>query len=271
MFRFATFFVLLASTVALADRSASAASVYAHYSFDNGYNDVSGNLRHGTLTDVGTIGNSGITSTPGEFKFGGGGLNLSSEADYVAIPSKTFGSGVPYSIAFWAKKAQDNKQWDMVIGDRNNNVFFIALNDTSGSLTGIRWRSNTSASGNREVDAVAPNDTNWHHYVIVADGSDLTVYVDKIAAAGSETGVSTGFTLNTIGQAYTTASFSFFGQIDEMWIFDSAIDQTIINNLYQYNSLVAPEPGTYGLFAVGFVGLALLAWRRRRTAALANH
>ena len=50
--------------------SPAAAGVYAHYPFDTDYSDASGNGRNGTLTDVGTAGNSGITSTPGDFKFG---------------------------------------------------------------------------------------------------------------------------------------------------------------------------------------------------------
>ena len=45
---------------------------------------------------------SAITSTPGDFKFGGGAMNFSGDRDYIAIPPKTFSSGAAYTFAFWA-------------------------------------------------------------------------------------------------------------------------------------------------------------------------
>ena len=220
------------------------AGVYAHYSFDSSYADSSGNSRNGTLTDVGTIGNSAITSTPGNFKFGGGAMNFSADRDYVAIPSKTFSSGVAYSFAFWAKKAPgdtgESSQFDMVMGQRDVTGHFIALNDATGSngRNGFRWRGNDSTTA-RQADFSTANDTNWHHYAVTASGTStngtITLYVDGVLSA-SATDKLTGFTVDTIGEAYpATNDFDFNGQIDEMWIFDETLTAAKVAGLYNSN------------------------------------
>jgi hypothetical protein len=210
--------------------------VWAHYPFDTGYADSSGNARDGTLTDVGTPENSGIVTTAGDFKFGGGAMNFSADRDYVAVPAKTFSSGTPYTIAFWARKtAGDTGQsadWDMVIGDANSTNFFIALNDVTG--TGLRWRSSSNAA-DRQADFAVAKDYDWHHYAVVASGTTITLYVDG-AFFGSATSKLTGFTYNAIGEAYTAAAdFDFNGQIDEVWIFDEALSAARIAALHDSN------------------------------------
>ena len=216
----------------------ASAGVWAHYPFDTDFSDTSGNLRHGTLTDAGTAGNSGIVGTAGDFKFGTGAMNFSADRDFIAIPAKTFSSGIPYTIAFWARKAAGDTggaaDWDMVIGDSSNTNFFIALNDVTG--TGMRWRSSSSAA-ERQADFAVVKDYNWHHYAVVASGSTITLYVDGTLFS-SATGKLTGFTLNSIGEAYTAANdFDFNGQIDEMWIFDEALGAPAVSALFQFNDI----------------------------------
>jgi hypothetical protein len=214
------------------------AGVWAHYPLDTDYSDTSGNLRHGTLTDVGTTGNSSIVATAGDFKFGGGAMNFSADRDFLAIPAKTFSSGTPYTIAFWARKAAGDTggaaDWDMVIGDSSSSNFFIALNDVTG--IGLRWRSSSSAA-ERQADFAVVKDYNWHHYAVVASGATITLYVDG-SLFSTATGKQTGFTLNSIGEAYTSgADFDFHGQIDEMWIFDEALAAPAVNALFQSNDI----------------------------------
>lgn len=228
------------------------AGVYAHYPFDSGYNDSSGNARNGTLTDVGTPGNSGITTTSGSYRFGGGAMNFSSDRDYLAIPSKTFGPGVAYSIAFWAKKAAgdtgESSQFDMVAGKRDDSGYFIALTDTTGSggRVGLRWRS-TDNSTARQADFATADDTRWHHYAITVSASGtVTLYVDGSLSA-TAAGKLTDFTIDTIGAAYTSGSdFDFHGQIDEMWIFDETLTAAKVAGLYSANDPDAPA--SYGGF-----------------------
>jgi len=234
------------------------AAVYAHYTFDTDYTDSSGNGRNGSLTDIGTTGNSGIISTAGSYVFGGGAVNFSADRDYVDVPSGTFSSGTPYTFAFWARKAPgdtgESADYDMVIGDRNNNNFFIALNDVTGP--GLRWRG-SSNTADRQADLTVAKDYMWHHYAIVASGTTITLYVDG-ALVGSDLNNFTGFQYNTIGEAYTTSGdFDFNGQIDEVWVFNEALDATSIANLRNFNAV--PEPSCLLLSVAG----AGLLFRRR--------
>ncbi|MCW1886341.1 hypothetical protein OKA04_16505 [Luteolibacter flavescens] len=219
------------------------AGVWAHYSFDTSFDDVSGNNRHGTLTDNGTLGNSGIISTPGDFKFGNGAMNFHADRDFIAIPSKTFGSGLSYTVAFWARKSPGDtggaSQWDMVIGQRDNANHFIGLNDASG--TGMRWRGSSNAA-DREANFGVPLDYDWHHYAIVAYGSTITLYLDG-QFFGTVGGKQTGFIIDTIGEAYTAAAdYDFNGQIDEVWIFEDALGPDKISSLYLSNDPDAGGP-----------------------------
>ncbi len=241
------------------------AAVLAHYSFDTDYSDSSGNGRHGSLTDVGTTGNSGIVTTSGDHVFGGGAMNFSPDRDFIDIPEATFSSGSPYTIAFWARKTAgdtgDRAQWDMVIGDRNNTNFFIALGDVNGP-TGLRWRSSSNAT-NRQADFAVARDYDWHHYAIVASGTTISLYLDG-ELFDTATDKLTGFTLNTIGEAYTTAAnFHFHGQIDEVWVFDEALDAGAVSNLHAFNSVI-PEPSVILISATGLLTLL----RRRRVVAI---
>lgn len=237
------------------------AAVYAHYSFDTDYTDSSGNGRNGTLTDVGTLGNSGITSTAGNYMFGGGALNLSADRDYVDVALGTFSSGTPYTISFWARKTAGDTgtaaDWDMVIGDRNSTNFFIALNDQTG--TGLRWRG-AGTTADRQADFTVAKDYVWHQYAIVASGTTISLYMDG-AFVASDLSNLTGFQWNTIGEAYpNTSDFDFNGQIDEMWVFNEALDATAITSLYQNNTV--PEPSALLLSAAG-LGIALCRRSRK--------
>lgn len=217
------------------------AAVVAHYPFDTNFSDAGPSAAGGTLVDVGTTGNSGITTNSGDWIFGGGALHLDADRDYVAVTSRTFGSGSPYSIAFWARRAPGDTggaaQWDMVIGQRDNANFFIALNDGSPSGTlGMRWRSSDSTT-KRQADFVSPNDTVWHHHVVTADNvSNICYYLDG-ALVATATNKLTGFIYDSIGEAYTNSSdFDFNGQLDEVWIFNETIGPAAVSNLYAGNS-----------------------------------
>lgn len=220
--------------------SPAAAGVYSHYSFDTDFADSSGNGRDGALTDVGTAGNSGIVNTAGNFKFGNGAMNFSTDRDYIALPSKTFGSGSAYTIAFWAKKAEGDtgpaSEWDMVIGQRDNANFFIALGGNSNP--GLRWRSSSSAT-DRQADFTVTKDFAWHHYAVVASGTTITLYVDGQPYLSPATGKSTGFIIDTIGEAYSAGSFDFNGLIDEVWIYDEPLNAAAVSALYQTNDATA--------------------------------
>ncbi|RYD32721.1 MAG: hypothetical protein EOP87_12330, partial [Verrucomicrobiaceae bacterium] len=214
------------------------AGVFAHWSFDSDLSDSSPNKRNGTLVDVGIAGNSGITAGPGTFKFGGGAMNFSSDRDQITIPLQSFASGRPYTIAFWARKTPgdtgDPALWDMVLGQRGSTNFFIGLGDTANPDTGFRWRS-AGTTADRQADFAVPKDHDWHHYAIVASGETITLYRDGVVF-GSASGKKTGFSFDTIGDAYNSSrNFGMRGQLDELWVFDEALDAAGISRLHDSN------------------------------------
>ena len=155
------------------------AGVVAHFPFDSNFSDTSGNGNHGVLVDQATLGDSGIISTASDYKFGGGAMDFSG-ADHLAIPSHTFSSGDPYTIAFWARLTAgdtgNSAVWDMVLGDISNNNHFVALGDSNNS-NGLRWRGANSTT-ERQADFSFSTSYDWHHFALVASGTDLHLYRD---------------------------------------------------------------------------------------------
>ena len=265
---------------------AASAGIFAYYSFDTDYTDGSGNGRDGTLAEDGTgnvLGNSGITSTAGNFQFGGGALNLIGEAgaprDYVSVASKTFAADDNFSFAFWARKSAGDTsgpfQWDMVVGSTANNNNFLALHDGSNSsaldpgntvLGVLRFRSGgTGIAQQSDWLSINQDDYTWNHHAVVIDGvNNTTSYYLNGSLVSTQTGKSSSaFTYNGIGGSYGASSdFDFRGQLDEFYIFDEAISAATVTSLFQTNSI--PEPSTFVLGALGLGWLGFQVSKRRR-------
>ena len=240
---------------------ASQAAVLSHYSFDSDYTDSSGNGNDATLTDIGTIGNSGITTNAGESVFGGGAVEFSAEGEYIGIPTQVLNGD--YSISFWAQPDDAARGWNMAIGQRETNNSFIALRGTGADV--VRWRgaawSSAADNAAAQQEFAATSNTAWQHYAIVGEGSTMSLYLDG-SLVSTDSGKNTDFTVETIGEAFFAANdFDFEGRIDEVWILDEAVDATTVSNLFTTNTLDAvPEPGSVMLSCVAGLFLA----RRRR-------
>ncbi|MCW1925934.1 hypothetical protein OKA05_25470 [Luteolibacter arcticus] len=88
----------------------------AHYRFDNGFADASGNGRDGVLTDIATLGNTAIVTT--DKVFGAGAIDFSDDRDFIAIPELNFPAGATYTIALWAKRDSGSRTYDVMAGNR---------------------------------------------------------------------------------------------------------------------------------------------------------
>lgn len=192
------------------------------------------------------------------------------------------GSGAKTLIA-WIK-SDTTGAWNN--GDRYG---ILSYSPTGGQGNGenLRLLIDEDAGGFRfEVSggfiarsATSLDDTNWHMLAIVInandDVGDADIYIDGDFLAHDSSGTPTRFidtatnastgnlanmviggTQNTI--AGGTGDDAFAGQIDGVRVYDVALSETALDNIYTS----IPEPGASVLVAA--MGLAVLALRRRR-------
>lgn len=254
-----TFSALAGFACCLAAGSASAA-VQAYYSFDTNYSLTAGSYA-GTLSET-EIGGAtvGITTTAGEHVFGGGAASFSSTISneaYLGLSSAiNFGATDAWSISFWVRRTDGSDvRQGMVAGDTSNSTDFLWASDNSTQVQGMRFRN--SSNGNANFGGHR-DDGNYHHWVVISDGAGtISAYRDNVAQ--TDVSASGKFNINAIGHAYNATTFSMNGQIDELYIFDEAIDAATVDSLFTANAI--PEPSTTAL--LGLCGFALLLRRRR--------
>jgi len=220
--------------------STHAADPIAYYPFDTDLRDYSGNGNHGTLMEanegplLSVEGDSGITTAAGEFAVGGGAIHFSKNRDVVSIPVGTLTADADgWAIAFFARNAEiGSNLGGMVIGNNSNTSDHIHVDSGSG----FRVRM---SNGSSSTFGLTTEDTLWHHYAVVvedrdSDGSfdDVTLYKDGVYVNTVLNAAGTGFSATTIGDAYTNQfDFDFYGQIDEVYLFDQAISAAKVAEL----------------------------------------
>lgn len=249
---------LLAFALVGALSSPLQAALVAYYSFDEDFTDGSGNNNHLSAVESGGA-TVAISDTASEFVFGGGAADFNSTTGNQAYLTLTtainFGAADPWSVSFWVRRRadSDNRQ-GMVLGEVGSGTNFFWASDNSAQVQGMRFRSDANTNANFDVGA---DDGEFHHWVLTSDGAGtISAYWDS----EKQDDVSTTGSINitSIGHAFNQTIHSMNGQIDELYIFDEAIDQATVNSLFTSN--VIPEPGSIVLLGLG----GLLFLRRKR-------
>ena len=207
------------------------AGLLAYYPFDSDFLDASGNANHLTVES----GNPLISNTAGELVFGGGALNLAGNGESLDLTTPyNFSETDPWSVSFWARRRPGTDDpAGMVMGDRNTAASFIWNTANAGQVDGLRFRPASGGVGNGNNDYATGTDTDFHHWVVIADGTgQITVYRDKVSLGTSTANGGTIFDINAIGQGYNQTRLSFDGQLDEVHIFDEVIDEAKIEELF---------------------------------------
>lgn len=237
------------------------AAIIAHWSFDSDYSLTSGSYA-GSLSEVESDGaTASITTTSGEYVFGGGAADFNSTTSnsaYLSLSSAiSFSSTDAWTISFWSRRdaGSDDRQ-GMIIGDTSNTTDFIWRSNNSTQVEGLRFRN--SSNNTYDFDGF-PDSNAFEHWVVISNGAGtISAYRNNVAQTDvtSTNGI---FNINGIGSAYTGNIQTMNGQVDELYIFDEAIDAATVNSLYTLNAI--PEPSALGLVALA--GLTLLVRRRR--------
>jgi len=205
------------------------AGLLAYYPFDSDFTDASGNNNDLTIA----TGTPTITNTSGECVFGGGALDADSTVsteEYLNLTNPiTFEAEDAWSIAFWARRRPGTDyRTGMVIGDPSNKTDFIWVPDNPSQVQGLRFRSSANMNANF---GGFPDDQEYHHWVVIADGAgNVSAYRDNVSQ-GYVT-MTSDFSITSIAGAYSATTQSMDGQIDEMCIYNEAIDASTVGNLY---------------------------------------
>jgi len=194
---------------------------FAHWKLDGNANDSSGNGRNGAL-------NGTTTEDDGIF---GDALEFDGIDDYVEITDNSFDSITDaITLSAWITAdvldistqetiiAKDTA-WKLYRNATTETICFTCTADSTESVTG----------------AVKINDGLWHHVVGVYDGSDLYLYIDGVedGTPPNASGTITNFDDVYIGSEDDNPSESWEGLIDDVRVYDYALDARQVKILFE--------------------------------------
>jgi len=203
-------------------------------------------------------------------------IDFDATNDYIHLgtpPWLDFGATDAFSVSGWFKRTGDtggDAYGGVIISQgsftANISGWAILVSDADDKLKfQIRDESFATESVSAEADAVT--DSQWHHFVAVRlSGTQAMLYMDGVLkdTVDPESRDVDTFNVLTIGAGdVATSSGSspniqreFYGNIDEIAIWDRALKASEISALYQYKSLDLSKA------SVSYSPTSLLAWWR---------
>jgi len=191
------------------------------------------------LTDSSGNGNNGVLMNGPVWTTGKSGNALSFDGvnDYVSLGTKTLGY-TTLTVSAWLKynKACSGNYGGLISKDGSSD---FALTIACGLVNGYPVSFVQNEAGNASGSIYSSKnvlDGNWHHMVMTQDGTYNRLYLDgafqnQFALAGN---VDDDIIPITIG-SYSTLNNYFNGSIDEIRIYNRALDSTEIQFLYNPN------------------------------------
>lgn len=199
----------------------------AEYDFNNTYNNLNGSnpFTSGTGTSF-LLGRDGTTQS--------GALKIQS-----FIPSATI-TGLPYdasprTISLWAKTE--------FMFNGNNSMFSYGISGNNNGNTGSfeATQITYAANNNNVVVAATTQQDVWYYFTYVYDGVNAKIYRNGVLLASEPKSWNTlnnndifrlGVGSNNVG--------GFIGTFDDLKIYNYALSDNQITNLYVYNTLTIP-------------------------------
>ena len=160
-----------------------------------------------------------------------------------------------FSISCWIKFDNYNANSLQTILQTNGNGssqhgFWLAYDNRTGIETNTIFFSLYRGAGGGAQDRIektsAIGDNNFHHIVIVSDGTDMNLFIDNsnVATFNNITISPSGVAYNNleIGRYSSTNPFAIDGSISQVSIFDYTLSSTQISTLYGSSSLGSTSP-----------------------------
>lgn len=198
----------------------------AEYDFDNTYNNLNGTIPFSSASTSFVLGRDGVTEN--------GAIRLNNSGSLATIPDLPYGSS-PRTISFWS---QNNFMFAT-----NNTTFSYGTTGTSSGNSGslVDTQIVYSANNNDVVVQTTTQQNVWYYFTYIYDGMNAKIYRDGVLLKSEPK------TWNTINNndifrlgANTSNQGNYFGDFDDLKIFNYALSDTQINNLYTFNTLTIP-------------------------------
>jgi len=218
--------LLMCSVLTLSLTSLSSAELVALYQFEDNANDSSGNNLHGKF-----VGQAKIVSDAVR----GNVLSLDGQDSYVDCgTAPAFNITSRITIACWVKVNKFDKNWQTIIAKGGDSYRLSRAGSTNSSHFGCTGLKIQWFDGNINV-----NDGKWHHIAGIYDGSMMCLYVDDVLDESRQTfGTidTSSYPLYIGASAQQAGERCFNGLIDDVAIFDHALNAEQVSQLYQHGA-----------------------------------
>lgn len=207
----------------------------AYYPFNGNAFDESGYGNHGTV-DGATLTENMFGTASSAYRFDGNAeIRISHDSSLFINSDKS------YSMSAWINTSASQNGNIFSNGEDSNfiNVYRFGVLSDGHIIARLRDNSTQYTGGNFDaVSSKAYNDNTWHHVVVVADSMSLNIFVDgqpdgtvDISSAIIGEDPQNNF---AIGSDSDNESF-FIGLIDELRIYNRALSNAEIQELYSTN------------------------------------
>ncbi|MDX5320363.1 MAG: T9SS type A sorting domain-containing protein, partial [Bacteroidota bacterium] len=234
---------LIAATGSLFAQGTLDSGLVRHFPFNGNADDATANAKHGTVY--------GASLTTNRFGDSNSAYLFNGSTDRITYDGA--GCGNPaFSFSIWAKINWDSAYMNgvgayglMYIGNAAQNDHGV----TTGA-GGAQWTIgsyHTDATLSNVLSGVQPTTGQWHHLVLTRDADSIKLYLNGIQVGSvSPNGKAAGWngTLEGVIGARpgpnSSYMFHFKGAIDDIRVYDRAINPTEVADLSNYS----PTPGS---------------------------
>ena len=234
------------------------AALVSHWTFDGNGDDIGTNN-----LDVSLVGDA--TYGAGQF---GQALYLDGDGDKATRASSNplAATNADFTISLWAYQENLSPTTQRYIGwglGRASGRAFMGPYSTNDGKVDVGFGGTRASFSNASALPVV---NTWQHWTFVRSGTDAILYLNgseiQTLTVGATVAVAGTDTLN-IGAQYGAFNEYFNGRLDDVAIWDEALDTTQIGNVVNFGAgnYAIPEPSTVSM---GLLAGLLIACRRQR-------
>lgn len=214
-----------------------------------------------SASDSSTNGNAGTLTNMenGDWTTGriGNGLTFDATNEYVDMGDLTIVDGVTeLTVSAWAKSSSLTTERSMVTksscnGLADSGTFQLGAGSTTNYAEFVIYPSGGAPASYYVVTAsTAMNDGNWHLVTGVYNGADIRIYMDGVLSA-TTTAAAGDLSANTrsIQIGACSGGFLWDNMIDEVRIYDRALSDDEIRQIYQMTVPTGTDTGLIGYWS----------------------